>query len=78
MGELLNKKFNPLYSLGHLTLIECSPPELIYIAARAGYDAVSPRLIKMNVPGEFKPSPISMFKHLADCSKNNWIKGFGY
>ena len=59
MGKLLNKKFNPLYSLGHLTLIECSPPELIYIAARAGYDAVSPRLIKMNVPGEFKPSPIS-------------------
>ncbi|MEM7445337.1 MAG: sugar phosphate isomerase/epimerase [Pseudomonadota bacterium] len=42
----------PLYSLAHLTLIGCSVPELIYIAARSGYDAVSPRLIPMNVPGE--------------------------
>ena len=51
MGELLNKKFNPLYSLGHLTLIECSPPELIYIAARAGYDAVSPKIDKNECSG---------------------------
>jgi sugar phosphate isomerase/epimerase len=43
----------PLYSLAHLTLIECSAPELVYIAARAGYDAVSPRFIPMNVAGEF-------------------------
>ena len=35
-----------MYSLAHLTLIECTPAELVYIAARAGYDAVSPRLIK--------------------------------
>ena len=31
---------------------------MIYIADRAGYDAVSPRFIPMNVPGEFKQSPI--------------------
>lgn len=48
----------PLYSLAHLTLINCTPPELVYIAARAGYDAVSPRLIQMNVPGEFAWSPL--------------------
>ncbi len=48
----------PLYSLAHLTLIGCTPPELVYIAARAGYDAVSPRFIPMNVPGEFEQSPI--------------------
>ncbi len=47
-----------LYSLAHLTLIGCTPPELVYIAARAGYDAVSPRFIPMNVPGEFSQSPI--------------------
>lgn len=47
----------PLYSLAHLTLIECSAPELVYIAARAGYDAVSPRFIPMNVAGEFACSP---------------------
>ncbi|RED18824.1 sugar phosphate isomerase/epimerase family protein [Pontivivens insulae] len=48
----------PLYSLAHLTLINATAPELIYIAARAGYDAVSPRFIQMNVPGEFRESPI--------------------
>ena len=36
----------PLYSLAHLTLIGATPPELVYIAARAGYDAVSPRFIR--------------------------------
>lgn len=47
----------PLYSLAHLTLIDCPVPELIYIAARAGYDAVSPRFIPMHVPGEFPNRP---------------------
>jgi len=47
----------PLYSLAHLTLIDCSAPELIYIAARAGYDAVSLRFIPMHVPGEFANRP---------------------
>jgi len=49
---------DPLYSLAHLTLIGCTPAELVYIAARAGYDAVSPRFIQMHVPGEFTQSPI--------------------
>ncbi len=47
----------PQYSLAHLTLIECSAPELVYIAARAGYDAVSPRFIPMNVKGEYACYP---------------------
>jgi len=46
------------YSLAHLTLINATPPELVYIAARAGYDAVSPRFIPMHVPGEFTQSPV--------------------
>jgi sugar phosphate isomerase/epimerase len=49
----------PLYSLAHLTLINATAPELVYVAARAGYDAVSPRFIPMHVPGEFTQSPIS-------------------
>ena len=49
---------DPIYSLSHLTLINATPAELVYIAARAGYDAVSPRLITMNVPGEFSHSPL--------------------
>ncbi|MDA7426713.1 sugar phosphate isomerase/epimerase family protein [Thalassococcus lentus] len=48
----------PLFSLAHLTLINCTPAELVYVAARAGYDAVSPRFIPMNVPGEFAHSPL--------------------
>ena len=47
----------PTYSLEHLTLIGCSAPELVYTAARAGYDAVSLRLIPMGVEGEFACHP---------------------
>ena len=49
---------SPIYSLAHLTLINCTPAELVYVAARAGYDAVSPRFITMNVPGEFERPPL--------------------
>lgn len=55
---MTDDKARSLYSLAHLTLINATAPELIYIAARAGYDAVSPRFIQMNVPGEFAESPI--------------------
>ncbi|MBT6544528.1 MAG: hypothetical protein HOL77_10710, partial [Rhodobacteraceae bacterium] len=54
----LSELDNPLYSLAHLTLINCTPAELVYVAARAGYDAVSPRFITMNVPGEFTHAPL--------------------
>lgn len=42
----------PQYSLAHLTVLGCPPPEMTYIAARAGYDFVSPRIIHMGLPGE--------------------------
>jgi sugar phosphate isomerase/epimerase len=42
----------PRYLISHLTLLGCSTPELTYIAARAGYDAICPRLIPMGVEGE--------------------------
>lgn len=32
------------FSLAHLTLLQCAPPELIHIAARTGYDFVSLRM----------------------------------
>ena len=57
-GRAPKSQPDPLYSLAHLTLINCTTPELVYVAARAGYDAVSPRLVKMNVKGEFTQSPI--------------------
>jgi sugar phosphate isomerase/epimerase len=40
------------YSLAHLTTLGCPTPELVYVAARAGYDYISPRLIYMGLPGE--------------------------
>jgi sugar phosphate isomerase/epimerase len=40
------------YSLAHLTVLGCPPPEMTYIAARAGYEFISPRLIHMGLPGE--------------------------
>ncbi|MEI2775965.1 MAG: sugar phosphate isomerase/epimerase [Tetrasphaera sp.] len=42
------------YSLGHLTLLDEPPPELVRIAAEAGYDYVSIRSIYMGLPGEHK------------------------
>ena len=40
------------YSLAHLTILGSSPPELAYIAAEAGYDFVSPRIILSGMPNE--------------------------
>lgn len=40
------------FSLAHLTVLGCAPPEMTYIAARAGYDFVSFRSICMGLPGE--------------------------
>jgi sugar phosphate isomerase/epimerase len=40
------------YSLVYLTAPQCSPPEMIYLAARAGFDFVSLRTIPMRLPNE--------------------------
>ena len=40
------------FSLAHLTVLGCAPPEMTYIAARAGYDFVSYRIISMHLPNE--------------------------
>lgn len=40
------------FSLAHLTALKCPTPELIYMAANAGYDYISPRLVNMGVAGE--------------------------
>jgi sugar phosphate isomerase/epimerase len=42
----------PRFSLAYLTVYGCPPPEMTYIAARAGYDFVSLRPISMGLPGE--------------------------
>lgn len=42
----------PQFSLAHLTVLGVAPPEMTYIAARAGYDFVSLRTIPMGLAGE--------------------------
>jgi len=59
VAELLEtEQMRHRFSLAHLTLIDCTPSELTYVAARAGYDFVSLRLIPMRVPGEFTGNPL--------------------
>jgi sugar phosphate isomerase/epimerase len=43
---------NTRFSLAHLTVLQAAPPDLIRIAARAGYDYVGVRLIGLGLPGE--------------------------
>lgn len=42
----------PKFSLAHLTVLACPPPQLIEIAGRAGYDYASLRIIPMRLAGE--------------------------
>ena len=44
----MKRKFSLLY----LTAAKCPPPEMIYLASRAGYSHVSLRTITMGLPGE--------------------------
>lgn len=40
------------FSLAHLTVLGCAPPEMVYIASMAGYDYVGIRPIYMGLPNE--------------------------
>jgi sugar phosphate isomerase/epimerase len=42
----------PQFSLAHLTVLGCPPPEATRIASRAGYDFVSLRIINMRLANE--------------------------
>jgi sugar phosphate isomerase/epimerase len=53
------------FSLAHLTMLDQSPPDLIEIAARAGYDFVSIRPIPVGAPGE-PLYPLATDKSLLD------------
>lgn len=53
------------FSLAHLTVLDLPPPQLVYVAARAGYDYVSPRLVYLGLPGEPKHALVEDPKVLA-------------
>lgn len=42
----------PKFSIAHLTLLELTPPELVYLADRVGFDFVSLRTISMSLNNE--------------------------
>lgn len=52
MAFVSRKPSAPKFSLAHLTVLGCPPPEATYLAARAGYDFVSLRIIPLGLPGE--------------------------
>ena len=58
----------PQFSLVYLTAPSASPPEMIYMASRAGYDFVSLRTISMQLPNEPNFS-LSRNKKLIDLTK---------
>lgn len=51
------------FSLAHLTVLGCAPPEATYIAAQAGYDFVSLRIIMMG--GSIEPRNYSLAENPA-------------
>jgi sugar phosphate isomerase/epimerase len=54
-ADLLSQSPKPKalqFSLAHLTVLGCAPPEMTYIAARAGYDFVSYRIILLGTANE--------------------------
>jgi sugar phosphate isomerase/epimerase len=59
---------NPEFSLAHLTLLSCNPPDLIEVAAQTGYDYVSLRPIAVT-PNEPK-YPFGEDKNLFRQTKN--------
>ncbi len=64
------------FSLAHLTVIDCAPPEMIYMAARTGYDFVSLRLIPMGISGEkaYLPEDKEMIKRTKTALKGTGVK----
>lgn len=65
------------FSLAHLTALPCPPPEMIYIAAMAGFEYVDLRTILMGLPGEANydlPSQPEMFKLTKQALKDTGIK----
>jgi sugar phosphate isomerase/epimerase len=66
-----------LFSLAYLTVLGCPPPEMTYIAARAGYDYVSIRPIYLGLPGEPNYSLTTnqeIFKHTKKALADTGIK----
>ena len=64
------------YSLAHLTTLGLSPPELTYVAAKAGYDYVSFRLIPLHTPGEplYLPGDAAMIRRTRQALDDTGVK----
>ncbi len=60
---------SPRFSLAHLTVLECSPPEMVAIASKTGYAFVSFRLTA--VTQTEKPFPLIQDRNLMRETKNS-------
>jgi sugar phosphate isomerase/epimerase len=70
------RQMTRLYSLAHLTVLDCAPPEMVYLAARAGYDFVSLRLIPIGTPGEprYVPQDKQMLRRTKQALKETGLR----
>jgi sugar phosphate isomerase/epimerase len=66
------------YSLAHLTALGLAPPEFTYVAAKAGYDYVSLRLIPLHTPGEplYLPGDTAMIRRTRQALADTGVKMF--
>lgn len=66
------------FSLAYLTVAGCSPPDMVEIAARTGYDYVGLRLIPMGIPGEqsFLPDDREMIEKTKAAIRETGVKVF--
>ena len=65
------------FSLAHLTVLGCAPPEMIYIASLCGYDYVSIRPIYMKLPNEPNYDLAhnrAMMKHTKEAMRNTGMR----
>ncbi len=65
------------YSLAHVTVLGCPPPEAIGIASRCGYDFVGLRTIPLGLPGEpryvLEDDP-ALFRATRDALRDTGVK----
>ena len=64
------------FSLAHLTVLNCAPPEMTYLAARTGYDFVSLRFIPLGGAGEpiYSPNDKDMLRQTKAAMADTGVK----
>lgn len=67
---------SPEFSLAHLTVLQCSPPEMVTIASRAGYSFVSLRMTSVTADEKVYPliQDKKLMKETKDCLDSTGLR----